>query len=188
MLERLSLALDFPTDHTDITQLWVWVKLLIGDTFPERMLALLMLTGQTWESHFFPQTRHLKTRFLWQLASCSVRNRKGERINCSAQKLCSKLRAGELRMTMDTVTWRDSFILAQALKRRRFRTRRSGSQVTECSLITSWTCYHLRDHLWRRRVDVKTTRSCRRAFLCDITHHLNSLNLQLQEKQKLPSW
>lgn len=125
------------------------------------------------------------------MVSCSNCNRRGERINRSAQKLCSKLRAGELRMTMDTVTRRDGFILARALKRRPFRVRRSGSQVTECSLITSWTCYHLRVRLWKIRVDViyehpwKTTRSCGTAVLCDTTHHLNSLNLQLQKKQKL---
>jgi len=42
-----SLALDESTDRTGITQLVVWVRFPIGDTFSEEMLVLLPLTGQT---------------------------------------------------------------------------------------------------------------------------------------------
>ena len=42
-----SLALDESTDRTDIAHLVVWVRFPKGDTFPEEMLALMPLTGQT---------------------------------------------------------------------------------------------------------------------------------------------
>ena len=83
---------DFPTDRPD-RQPKVRVKLLIRH-IPKGNASIANASkanmGQPFLMFFFfffLQKRHFKTSFLGQLVSCSVRNRKGEQITCSAQKL-----------------------------------------------------------------------------------------------------
>ncbi|KAJ3607182.1 hypothetical protein NHX12_026695 [Muraenolepis orangiensis] len=136
--EYFSLALDESTDRTDIGQLIVWVRFLKGDTFAEGMLALLPLTGQTrgediysaMMSFFHGPGKNINLKKLVSLTTDGAPSMVGKEKGFIAllrkdpetpdffsyhcilhqEQLCSKLRGGELKVTMDSVTRKQSIL------------------------------------------------------------------------------
>jgi len=139
-----SLALDESTDRTDIVQLVVWVRFPKGDTFSEEMLALLPPTGQTRGqdihsaimSFFRGPSKTINLKNLVSVTTDGAPSMIGKEKGVTAllrsdpeipeffsyhcilhqEELRSKLRGGELKVAMDSVTKIVNFIMAHALK------------------------------------------------------------------------
>ncbi|XP_073668196.1 general transcription factor II-I repeat domain-containing protein 2-like [Paramisgurnus dabryanus] len=232
--EYFSLALDECTDGTDIAQLMVWVRFLKGEKFAEEMLTLLPLKGQTrgediysaLKNFFHGPGNSINLKNLVSVTTDGAPSMVGKEKGLIAllrkdpemsaffsyhcilhqEQLCSKLRGGALKETMDSVVRIVNFILAHALKHRQFR-----SLVEECESAYGDLAMHA-EVRWLSRGKVlcrfmqllpavrmfleekgqhnllsllNDTFIENAAFLTDITCHLNSLNLKLQGRQKI---
>lgn len=236
--EYFSLALDESTDSTDIAQLIIWVRFLKVDTFAEEMLALIPMKGQTrgedicaaMMSFFRGPGKNINLKKLVSVTTDGAPSMVGKgkgligllrKINempdffsyhciLHQEQLCSKLRGGELKVTMDSVTKTVNFILAHALKHREFRSLVEGykSAYTDLTMHAEvrWlsrgkVLARFMELLPAVRIFLKEKNRHdllasledeifvqNAAFLTDITRHLNSLNLTLQgEKKILPT-
>ncbi|KAK9977291.1 hypothetical protein ABG768_019112 [Culter alburnus] len=223
--EYFSLALDESTDSTDVAQLAVWVRFLKGEKFVEEMLTLLPLTGQTrgedihsaLMSFFRGPGKNINMKKLVSVTTDGAPSMVGREKGLIAllrkdpdipaffsyhcilhqEQLCSKLKCGQLKMTMDTVTRTINFILAHALKHRH-----AYPDLTMHAEVIWLSRGNVLDRFMELlpvvRIFLKekgrrdllapledNTFMHNVAFLTDVTRHLNALNLKLQGKQKI---
>uniref|UniRef100_A0A672IJ75 HAT C-terminal dimerisation domain-containing protein n=1 Tax=Salarias fasciatus TaxID=181472 RepID=A0A672IJ75_SALFA len=221
--EYFSLALDESTDCADTAQLIVWVRFLKGHRFAEEMLDI----HSALMTFFHGPGININLKKLVSVTTDGAPSMVGKEKGLIAllrndsqmpnffsyhcilhqEQLCSKLRGGELKVTMDSVTRTVNFILAHALKHRQFRSLVEEFQSAYPDLAMHAEVRWLsrgkvldrfmellpavrifleekgRHDLLAALEDDSFIHNA--AFLTDITRHLNSLNVKLQGKQKI---